>query len=87
LARRVASEGLTRRETRELADAARLTSPSETLPRSGRPRSFRSFETTLRAANGARVTVKFRKADVTPEEIVAALEDVLKTLRGDAAAA
>jgi ParB family chromosome partitioning protein len=88
LARRVASEGLTRRETRELADAARLASPPAEPPlRSGRPRSFRSFETTLRAANGARVTVKFRKADVAQEEIIAALEDVLKTLRGVDAAA
>lgn len=83
LARRVANEGLSRRETQALADAARLTSPAVAPPpRSGRPRSFRSFETTLRAANGVSVTVKFRKADVAPEEIVAALEDVLKTLRG-----
>ncbi|HTU91028.1 MAG TPA: ParB/RepB/Spo0J family partition protein [Gemmataceae bacterium] len=82
LARRVASESLTRRETQALADAARLTSPSAEPPlRSGRPRSFRSFETTLRAANGASVTVKFRKGDVTRAEIIAALEDVLKTLR------
>ena len=67
LARRVASEALTRRETQALAEAARLTSPSAEPPlRSGRPRSFRSFETTLRAANGASVTVKFRKADVAP---------------------
>ena len=88
LARRVANESLTRRETQALAEAARLTSPSAETPlRSGRPRSFRSFETTLRAANGASVTVKFRKADVVPEEIVAALEDVLKTFRGDAATA
>jgi len=87
LAHRVANEGLSRRETQILADAARLTSPSAAPLRSGRPRSFRSFETTLRAANGASVTVKFRKADVAPEEIVAALEDVLKTFRGDAAAA
>lgn len=88
LARRVADEGLSRRETQALADAARLTSPPAQQPlRSGRPRSFRSFETTLRAANGASVTVKFRKGDVTHEEIVEALEDVLKTLRGDAAAA
>jgi ParB family chromosome partitioning protein len=88
LARRVASEALTRRETQALAEAARLSSPAAETPlRSGRPRSFRSFETTLRAANGARVTVKFRKADVAPEEIVAALEDVLKTLRSEAAAA
>jgi ParB/RepB/Spo0J family partition protein len=88
LARRVASESLTRRETQALAEAARLGSPTAEPPlRSGRPRSIRSFETTLRAANGASVTVKFRKGDVAPEEIVAALEDVLKTLRGSAAAA
>jgi ParB/RepB/Spo0J family partition protein len=88
LARRVARESLTRRETQALADAARLASPTAESPlRSGRPRSFRSFETTLRAANGASVTVKFRKGDVTHEEIVAALEDVLKTFRGSAAAA
>ncbi|MGH7170851.1 MAG: ParB/RepB/Spo0J family partition protein [Gemmataceae bacterium] len=88
LARRVANEGLSRRETQALAQASRLTSPSAEQPlRSGRPRSFRSFETTLRAANGASVTVKFRKGDVAHEEIIAALEDVLKTLRGGAAAA
>jgi hypothetical protein len=88
LARRVASEALTRRVTQALAEAARLSSPSAESPlRSRRPRSFRSFETTLRAANGARVTVKFRKADVDPEEIVTALEDVLKTLCAEAAAA
>jgi hypothetical protein len=55
--------------------------------RRGRPRSFRSFETTLRAANGASVTVKFRKGDVAHEEIIAALEDVLKTLRTGVVAA
>lgn len=88
LARRVADEGLSRRETQALADAARLNSPPADQPlRSGRPRSFRSFETTLRAANGASVTVKFRKGDVAQEEIIAALEDVLKTLRGNAVAA
>jgi ParB family chromosome partitioning protein len=88
LSRQVIDQGLTRRETQALAEAARLTSPSAQPPlRSGRPRSFRSFETTLRAANGASVTVKFRKGDVAPEEIVAALEDVLRTQRGGAAAA
>lgn len=82
LARRVANECLTRRETQALAEAARLSNPAAETPlRMGRPRSFRSFETTLRAANGGSVTVKFRKADVTHEEIVAAMEDVLKTLR------
>jgi ParB family transcriptional regulator, chromosome partitioning protein len=87
LARRVTSEALTRRETQALADATRLASPSAEEPLlSGRPRSFRSFETTLRAANGASVTVKFRKADVAPAEIVAALEDVPKTLRAEAVA-
>jgi ParB/RepB/Spo0J family partition protein len=82
LARRVADEALTFRETKALAEVARLNSPSVEAPlRTGRPRSFRSFETTLRAANGASVTVKFRKGDVTHGEIVAALEDVLKILR------
>ncbi len=88
LARRVASEGLTRREAQALAEAARQAGPPAELPvRSGRPRSFRSFETTLRAANGASVTVRFRKAEVTPDEIAAALEDVLKTLRAQVVAA
>jgi ParB family chromosome partitioning protein len=88
LARRVANEGLSRRETQALAETSRLTSPSADQPlRRGRPRSFRSFETTLRAANGASVTVKFRKGDVAHEEIIAALEDVLKTLRGGVVAA
>jgi ParB family chromosome partitioning protein len=85
LARRVASESLSRNETKALAEAARQASPAAEQPlRTGRPRSFRSFETTLRAANGASVTVKFRKPDVAPEEIVAALEDVLKTYRKEA---
>ncbi len=88
LARRVVTEALTRRETQALVDEVRETyPPAERHVRSGRPRSFRSFETTLRAANGASVTVKFRKGEVTPEEIVAALEDVLKTLRSPVAAA
>lgn len=88
LARRVANEALTRRETQALAEAARLASPAAEPPlRSGRPRSFRSFETTRRAANGASITVKFRKADVAHEEIIAALEDVLQTLRREIAAA
>jgi ParB family chromosome partitioning protein len=53
LARRVPEESLTRREAEAIASAARLHSPSAEQPlRSGRPRSFRSFETTLRAANG-----------------------------------
>jgi copper chaperone CopZ len=81
LASRVVSEALTQRETQALAEAVRQASPAAELPvRTGRPRSFKSFETTLRAANGASVTVKFRKADVTSEEIIAALEDVLQAL-------
>jgi ParB family chromosome partitioning protein len=85
LARRVASESLSRRETQAIAEAIREAHPAAEQPcRGGRPRSFRSFETTLRAANGASVTVKFRKPDVLPEEIIAALEDVLKTYRREA---
>jgi ParB family chromosome partitioning protein len=88
LARRVSSESLTQRETQALADAVRQANPVAERPlRSGRPRSFKSFETTLRAANGASVTVKFRKADVTSQEIIAALEDVLETLRHPVTAA
>jgi ParB family chromosome partitioning protein len=82
LARRVSSEALTQRETQALAEAVRQASPLTEQPlRTGRPRAFKSFETTLNASNGAKVTVKFRKADVTPEEIIAALEDVLESLR------
>src|SRR5262249_45704253 len=57
LARRVASESLSRSETRALADAVRQASPAAEQPaRTGRPRSLRTFETTLKAANGASVT-------------------------------
>jgi ParB family chromosome partitioning protein len=88
LARRVSNEALTQRETQALADAVRQASPEAERPlRTGRPRSFKSFEMTLRAANGASVTVKFRKADVAAEEIIAALEDVLQNLRHPVTAA
>ena len=53
--------------------------------RTGRRRKTKPFEMTLRSANGATITVKFRKAQVDPEEVVAALEDVLRSLRRQAA--
>src|SRR5262249_9600563 len=87
LSRQVLDEGLTRREAQALAAAASdAEGAARPTGRTGRPRVSRTFETTLYAANGASVTVKFRKADVTPQEIAAALEDVLKTLRGEVAA-
>jgi ParB family chromosome partitioning protein len=86
LSRQVIDQGLSRREAQALAAAA---GEAEGLAfpagRTGRPRESRSFQTTLRAANGASVTVKFRKADASPEEVAAALEDVLRTLRRQAA--
>jgi ParB family chromosome partitioning protein len=88
LSRQVIDQGLTRRETQALAaTASAALPPARTAGRTGRPRESRSFQTTLRAANGASVTVKFRKADVAPAEVAAALEDVLQVLRREAAAA
>jgi ParB/RepB/Spo0J family partition protein len=88
LSRQVIDQGLTRRETQALATSASdAQGPAVSGGRTGRPRQSRSFQTTLRAANGASVTVKFRKADATPEEIAAALEDVLRTLKSGVAAA
>jgi ParB family chromosome partitioning protein len=82
LSRQVRDFGLTRRETQALAVAAMEAQvPVRPSGRTGRPRVTRTFETTLYAANGASVTVRFRKAEATPAEIAAALEDVLHTLR------
>jgi ParB family chromosome partitioning protein len=88
LSRQVIDRGLTRREAQVLVEAAsEAHGPSRPTGRTGRPKVSRTFETTLYAANGASVTVKFRKADATPEEIATALEDVLQTLRSPVAAA
>jgi ParB/RepB/Spo0J family partition protein len=88
LSRQVIDQGLTRRQTEALtAAASEAFGPALSAGRTGRPRQSRSFQTTLRAANGASVTVKFRKAEATAEEIAAALEDVLQTLRCAVAAA
>jgi ParB family chromosome partitioning protein len=86
VSRQVIDQGLTRRETEALAAAAgEAQGPVLPTGRTGRPKIQRTFERTLYAANGASVTVKFRKADVTAEEIAAALEDVLQTLRSPVA--
>jgi ParB/RepB/Spo0J family partition protein len=87
LARQLTEQGLTRRETEALAAAAGKGQRSDAKPRrTGRPKKSRPFETTLRATNGATVTVKFRKAHAEAEEIATALEDVLRILRSQAAA-
>src|SRR5262249_5751074 len=86
LARRVTEDALSRRETQALAAAVRQASP-ESLPRHGRPRTTRSHERTPRATKRASVPVTFRKPDVTQAESIAALEDVLLTLRAPVAAA
>jgi ParB family chromosome partitioning protein len=88
LSRQVIDQGLTRREAQALAEAAsEAQGPVRPTGRTGRPKVSRTFETTLYAANGASVTVKFRKAEATPAEIVAALQDVLQTLRSPVSAA
>jgi ParB family chromosome partitioning protein len=88
LSRQVIDQGLNRRETEALAAAAgEALGPVLPTGRTGRPKVVRTFERTLYAANGASVTVKFRKADVTADEIADALADVLQTLRSPIAAA
>jgi ParB family chromosome partitioning protein len=88
LARQVLDQGLSRREAQALAATASPSDyPATPTGRTGRPRKVRPFETTLQAVNGATVIVRFHKAEVTIEEVVAALEDVLKRMRGPAAAA
>jgi ParB family chromosome partitioning protein len=88
LSRQVIDQGLTRRATEALAAAAgEAQGPVLPTGRTGRPKVVRTFERTLYAANGASVTVKFRKADVTANEIADALADVLQTLRSPIAAA
>jgi ParB/RepB/Spo0J family partition protein len=86
LARQVVTDRLTRREAEALVAAAKKGRRDAGQPqRTGRRKKTRSFEMTLRAANGATVTVKFRKADADPQEVTAALEDVLLSLRRQAA--
>jgi ParB family chromosome partitioning protein len=87
LSRQVLDQGLTRSEAEALAAAAGIAGPHATpAGRTGRPKKRRPFEATLHAANGATVIVRFYKAEVAPEEVAGALEDVLKTLRGPATA-
>lgn len=82
LAREVVEKKLTRRETESLADRAKKGRAADEKPkRSGRAKKGKPFEKTLRTAGGASVTVKFRRAEVTPEEVAAALEEVLRGLR------
>jgi ParB family chromosome partitioning protein len=86
LARQVVAKRLTRREAEALAAAARKGRPETgQSKRTGRRKKSKPFETTLRSANGATVTVKFLKAEVEAHEVAAALEDVLLSLRRPAA--
>src|SRR5262249_13966084 len=73
LSRQMLDQGLTRRETEVIAATAGKAGGAAPSRRTGRPKKSRPFETTLRAANGATVTVKFRKSQVADGEIAAAL--------------
>jgi ParB/RepB/Spo0J family partition protein len=86
LTRQVLDQGLGRREAQALvANARDGYDDAESAKRGGRRKKPRPFETTLLAANGAMVTVKFPKPIVEPHEVTAALEDVLQSLRQQAA--
>lgn len=84
VAKEVVEKKLSRREAEALAASARTKRSKDDPPARGRRKNTTAFETTLRAANGARVTVAFRKSEVTPAEVIATLDEVLQTLRKQA---
>ena len=83
VAKEVVEKKLTRAAAVELAGAAKEGRTDDAAPkRSGRKKGKgKPFETTLKAKGGTSVTVRFRKAEVVPEEVAAALEEVLVALR------
>jgi ParB family chromosome partitioning protein len=86
LARQVIAEGLSRREAQALvADARKDQVDPEPPTRTGRRKKPKPFEMTLSSANGALVTIRFRAPEVDLQEVAVALEDVLRSLRRQAA--
>ncbi|OWK38939.1 ParB/RepB/Spo0J family partition protein [Fimbriiglobus ruber] len=82
IAREVVEKKLTRRETEALVETAKKKrTVAETPKRSGRKKKGKPYETTLRTAAGASVTVKFRKVEVEPSDVITALEEALQSLR------
>ncbi len=82
VAREVAAGGLTRRETEVLVEGAKARRAAGEGPRrSGRKKSGKPFEKTLRTAGGGSVTVRFRRSEASAEEVSRALEEALGTVR------
>jgi ParB family chromosome partitioning protein len=87
LSKAVVEENLARTEARKRAGAIKLavtkSIPKDAPKKAGRPRVGKPYSKTFKAANGAAVTVEFKKgkpAEVEAE-LVAALNDVLERLR------
>lgn len=82
IAREVADRKLSRVDTEVLVAAAKKEKPADhAAKRTGRKKKTKPFETTLRAANGASVSVRFRKVEVDHGEVIAALEDAIAHYR------
>ena len=82
IAREVVAKGMTRREAEDLAGAARKgRAAGSGSKRSGRKKTGKPFERTVRTAGGASVTVRFRKVEVSDGEVAAALEEALVAAR------
>ena len=80
LLKQIADDGLTRDQLRSLASVTQERVAPKT--RGGRPRTAKPYRKTMQTSNGGTVTVAFRKAEVSHQEVLDALRDALALLQG-----
>lgn len=80
LVRRIVAEGLNRKQVRELTSPAKKAQRHARPSKGGRPATARPYCRTFKTANGATVTIEFRKTRASLEEVAGALRSALKQL-------
>src|SRR5438132_1363338 len=80
LVRRIVTEGLNRDQVRQLTSPAKVAQRHARHSKGGRPATAKPYCRTFKTANGATVTIAFRKARASQEEVAGALRSALKQL-------
>lgn len=78
---RIQSEKLTRKQLREATAGDKKERQAERQAKGGRPSKSKPYTKSFGVPNGGKVTINFRKAKVETEEVIAALQHVLDSLR------
>jgi ParB family chromosome partitioning protein len=81
----IATKRLTRQEVRRVTAAAKQTVAKERVQRRGRPAKSKPYSKSITTDDGARVTITFRKARATNDEVITALQKAIHSLKRPAA--